>query len=226
MAVRLFYIDDSGTVQTGFVTYSWLSIDITDWRPSLRSLLDWRLEMSRQHQIPVRYEFHSTLFLGGKGNPSLKASWNRSKANRNTVAKSGLAQLGQLPGLSLGTTYRQTTATGRAYGAQRADVYDKTVQLIDATLTASGDMGIIVMDGNGTDPTYRQAHRNLKLATRSIIEDPAFQPAHESQFVQMADLVAYVSYQHLLQAPNRRFMWSWFPTYLAGLHPGGGPQAV
>jgi hypothetical protein len=226
VAVRLFYIDDSGTEQTGFITYSWLCVDITQWRPSLRGLLDWRLAMSEQHQIPVRFEFHATEFLRGEGNPSLDAAWNRRKANRNIVAKSGLAQLGQLPGLSLGTTYRKTSATRRAYAAERADVYDKTVQLIDGLLTADGDLGIIVMDGNGTDPSYRRAHRNLKLATRSLIEDPAFQPSNESQFVQMADLVAYVSYQHLNQAKNRRFMWSWFPTYLAGLHYGGAPQAV
>jgi len=226
VAVRLFYIDDSGTEQTGYITYSWLSVEITEWRPSLRALLDWRLAMSEQHQIPVRFELHSTAFLRGEGHPSLDPAWNRRKVNRNAVAKSGLAQLGELPSLSLGTAYRRTTATRRAYAAERADVYDKTVQLIDGLLSADGDLGIIVMDGNGTDPSYRRAHRNLKLATRSIIEDPAFQPSHESQFVQMADLVAYVSYQHLLRAPNRRFMSAWFPTYLAGLHYGGSPQAV
>jgi len=184
VAVRLLYMDDSGTVDTGLISYSWLNMDIAEWNRCPRLVLDWRHRISQQHGIPVRYELHSTKFLGGRGDPSLDPRWNRSKANRNAVVIDGLAQLAGLPSVQLGTAYRRTTATGRRYGSERADVYVKTVELLDAMLTDQGDIGIIVMGGNGTDPSYRQAHRSLKLATRSIIEDPTFQPAHESQLVQ------------------------------------------
>jgi hypothetical protein len=40
---------------------------------------------------------------------------------------------------------------------------------------------MIVMDGNGEDPAYYDAHRGLRLARRRIIEDPLFQHSHRSQ---------------------------------------------
>ncbi len=82
-------------------------------------------------------------------------------------------------------------------------------------LTAAGELGILYMDGDGTDRSYVAAHRELKLATRSLIEDPAFQHSHSSHLVQFADLVAYAGYQHVLQLPEKRFAWPWYPSLSA-----------
>lgn len=89
----------------------------------------------------------------------------------------------------------------------------------------AGELGILYMDGDGTDRSYVAAHRELKLATRSLIEDPAFQHSHSSHLVQFADLVAYAGYQHVLQLPEKRFAWSWYPS-LSAVDVNGGPLAV
>lgn len=226
---RLFYIDDSGAESTGYATFSWVEVDFTHWTTGLRSWLDWRKAIAADPEIliPVHYELHATNFLNGRGNPSrLGDSWNRHKANRWALAGDALSVISQLPIASMGTVYRQCKGRPGGYGTQRGEVYAALVAMIDKRLIASGDTGLIVMDGDGTDPTYLPAHRELKLATRALVEDPLFQHSHQSQWVQIADLVAFVTYQHVLQAPNRSYAWSWYPSYLEALHDVGGLTGV
>jgi hypothetical protein len=54
------------------------------------------------------------------------------------------------------------------------------------------------------------ARFGIPLAYRNIIEDPLFQPSHRSQWVQMADIVAWNAYQNLRRAPERRLAWDWY----------------
>lgn len=82
------------------------------------------------------------------------------------------------------------------------------------------------MNGDGTDTGYAKAHRELKLATRSIIEDPLFQGSHLSQPVQVADLTAWTTYQHLLRHPGKRQFWGWYEQYLRALDVNRGPLAL
>ncbi len=80
----------------------------------------------------------------------------------------------------------QRDTSGRLRGA-KAEAYARLVRYLDARLTAAGDHGLLIMDGDGSDPTYRTAHRqHLKLATRSLSEDPLFQHSYHSQWVHMA----------------------------------------
>lgn len=226
MAVRLFYLDDSGAEDTGFVVYSWVEVDITAWRDGLRSWLDWRHSLTVRHQIPVLTELHATKFVGGRGEPSLDPAWNKHKSNRHQVAEEACARIGTTPSLQVATVYRRTAARRRSYYAERTDVYAELVRLIDTRLASAGDLGILIMDGDGSDPSYVSAHRNLKLATRAIIEDPVFQHSHASQWVQMADLVAYVTYQHLLRHPGKQFAWPWYSQHLQRRDALGAPQLV
>jgi Protein of unknown function (DUF3800) len=85
---------------------------------------------------------------------------------------------------------------------------------------------MIFMDGDGSDQGYYSAHRALKLADRHVIEDPLFQVSHRSQWVQMADLVAWSAYQALQRSPDRRFAWNWYDDYLAAHDANGGPVAL
>lgn len=226
MAVRLFYLDDSGAEDTGYVTYSWVEVDITDWRTGLRTWLDWRHAISERYRIPVQAELHATQFIGGRGNPSLDERWNRQPAQRLDVATEALRVVGSTPCLSVGTVYRRTTARRRAFHTQRTEVYEQLVHLIDGRLITDGDLGILIMDGDGSDPSYVSAHRSLKLSTRAIIEDPVFQHSHVSQWVQIADLVAWVTYQHLLRHPGKRHVWDWYQTYLERCDVYAKPRAV
>jgi hypothetical protein len=85
---------------------------------------------------------------------------------------------------------------------------------------------MVFMDGDGTAAGYHHAHRELKLAHRHVIEDPLFVPAHRSAWVQMADLVAWTAYQHLLRHPGKRFAWAWYDRHLRTSDVNGGPVAL
>jgi hypothetical protein len=84
---------------------------------------------------------------------------------------------------------------GKAFHLVKAQMYAEFVLYVEKRLAVDGELGWILMDGNGTDTTYAAAHRALKLADRRVIEDPLFQGSHLSQMVQMADLVAWTAYQ-------------------------------
>jgi hypothetical protein len=127
--------------------------------------------------------------------------------------------------LSLGTVYSQTAAKGHVYGRERERVYLELIRTLDALLADQDDFGIVVMDGDGSEEAYITAHRQLDLATRSLIEDPGFQHSHRSQWIQMVDLVAYATYQHLLRHDGKRFAWSWYPM-LQTRDVLGAPRAV
>jgi hypothetical protein len=85
---------------------------------------------------------------------------------------------------------------------------------------------MVFMDGDGTAAGYHDAHRALKLDHRHVIEDPLFVPAHRSAWVQMADLVAWTAYQHLLRHPGKRFAWEWYDRHLRASDINGGPVAL
>ncbi|MEV3852476.1 MULTISPECIES: DUF3800 domain-containing protein [Streptomyces griseus group] len=214
MATKLFYLDDSGTVDTGFIVYGWLEIDIIHWAPALRCWLDFRKKLYSDVRIPADFEIHSTHFINGRDKPSLDPAWNRSKASRGRAAQEALGAAAAMPGTRFGAAYRRTTKTGPAYGAERTAVYEATLRHLDQQLTHDDDHGIIVMDGDGSDPSYQREHRKLKLATRRIVEDPWFSGSDTNQPVQVADLLAYTAYQTVLKHPGKTFMWQWWDQQL------------
>lgn len=214
MVAQIIYIDDSGAEATGYVVYGWAAIEIAHWAGALRCLLDFRQKLYVNDGIPADYELHSTQFIPGRGTPSTHPGWNRRKSNRSRVAREALTTIATLPGTQVGAVWRHTPKTGRDYYEQRAAVYEALLADLDARLAAAGDHAIIVMDGDGTDPTYQREHRKLKLATRRIIEDPWFAASHTSQPVQAADLLAYTAYQAVLRHPGKRFMWDWWTRHL------------
>jgi hypothetical protein len=226
LPVRLFYVDDSGAPDTGWIVYSWIECTIADWRVGLRGWLDLRKKLYAQYAIPPAYELHAAHFAGGQGNPSTNQAWNRHKRYRGEVLQLALGAIAATEQLRVGTVYRVTGATGKAYAEQRTDVYEKLVTHLDTRLGASGEHGLIFMDGDGSDASYYGAHRALKLAHRNVIEDPLFQPSHRSQWVQMADIIAWSAYQGLRRAPNRRFAWEWYARYLHSRDVNGGPLAI
>ncbi|MGL4177124.1 MAG: DUF3800 domain-containing protein [Dermatophilaceae bacterium] len=222
--VRLFYIDDSGTVDTGHIVYSWIEVTPDCWNGGLRHWIDLRKELYATHKIPPATELHAAQFVGGRGRPSTDSAVNASKAARREVMTRALKAIGENPDIVLGTVYRKTTTTGPAYARQRVAVYEKLLQHLDARLVKADEFGMIFMDGS--DQAYQRAHRQLKLSSRRIIEDPVYQSSHISQWVQMADLVAWSTYQSLLRHPRKRFTWNWYQTHLYGRDTNGGPVEV
>lgn len=224
--MRLFYIDDSGAPDTGFILYSWIEVAPGDWNAGLKAWLDLRKDLYRNYSIPPSIELHATALVGGRGTPSTDAAVNQSKETRRRVMQEALAVIGSTPALRVGTVYRQTEARGKAYGRERDAVYAELVDHLDTRLGQSGEYGLIFMDGDGTAPGYRVAHRGLQLSSRRIIEDPLFQGSHLSQWVQMADLVAWSTYQALLRHGGKQFAWNWYDQHLRISDINQGPLQV
>ncbi|MFE2755853.1 DUF3800 domain-containing protein [Actinosynnema sp. NPDC059335] len=222
--VRLFYLDDSGAQSSGIVVFGWVELPVACWRPALRSWLDWRKALHDAIGLPASYELHATKFANGRGRPT-KTDWDHSKGNRSAVMAEALRTVASLPGVSTGAVFRDTKGTN--YSDAKATAYADLVVMIDVRLADTGQHGFVVMDGDGSDPSYRQAHRSLRLATRNLIEDPFFQGSHLSQWVQIADLVAYAAYQAVLRAPGKEPMWDWYSDLLgpACVH-GGRPREI
>lgn len=224
--VRMFYIDDSGAEDTGWATYSWIETTPDGWRTMLRRWLTLRGELYAKFRIPPSVEMHTTKFVAGRSRPSTDARVNDSRAQRVLATEMMLEAVADLPQVAIGTAYRQTSARGRAFYGQKNDLYAQLTQHLDQRLTTAGELGLVFMDGDGTDAGYAKAHRGLKLATRSIIEDPLFQGSHLSQPVQIADLIAWTTYQHLLRHPGKRQFWDWYDRYLRPLDGSGEPLAL
>lgn len=221
--VRMFYVDDSGAHDTGYVVYGWVELPIEAWRTGLRAWLDMRRQLYADYRIPPATELHATKFVGGRQSPSTDPAVNASKRDRRHAMQTALASIGATPELGIGVAYRITTATGRDYARERDDLYRALVDRLDTRLGDAGELGMIFMDGDGSASGYYAAHRGMKLAHRNVIEDPLFQHSHRSQLVQMADLIAWTSYQALLRHPGKRFAWDWYDTYLRASDVNGGP---
>ncbi|GAA1710957.1 hypothetical protein GCM10009745_68760 [Kribbella yunnanensis] len=221
--VRLFYVDDSGSEQTGWAVYSWIECTAAAWRDGLRDWLELRRRLYREHQIPADYELHASKFIGGRGNPSLDPAWNRAKHLRGLAAEQALTAISSSPGLRVGTVYRRGTGKGHEHASAAEDLYRAMVDRIDERLRKAGDFGLIFMDGDGSDSSYYRPHRALQLNHRHVIEDPLFQDSRRSQWVQMADLVAYAAYIHLLRPPSKEFAWHWYERHLQNKDVNAGP---
>lgn len=223
---RFFYVDDSGSPNDGYILYSWIEVTPGCWQAGLRHWLDLRKSLYATYSVPPSTELHATKLIGGRDNPAIAGNLNDSKALRRDLVEEALEAIGQNSYIKIGSVYRLTTARGRAYYDERADVYGELVEHLDRRLTAADEYATIFMDGDGSDQSYFQRHRDLPLATRRILEDPLFQLSHVSQWVQMADLVAWTTYQSLNQHPGKPFAWSWYDDYLQRADINGSPLIV
>lgn len=93
-------------------------------------------------------------------------------------------------------------------------------------LADSQTLAIVFVDGDGSDPSYRTAHRELKLADRRVIEDAIHLDSRTSQLVQMADLVAWSANACIDQHRNNEFAWDWYTDYLTQRDPQRIPQEI
>src|SRR4030081_1824221 len=109
---RLFYVDDSGAEDTGFVVYSWIECTVPNWHGGLRAWLDLRKSLYAQYQIPPSAELHATKFISGRGNPSQDPGVNMSKRTAETPPSRRWRP--STRALSCTSAYRETPARTKA----------------------------------------------------------------------------------------------------------------
>lgn len=231
----MFYVDDSGVDNTGWVIFGWAEFMLSDWQKVLAHRLRWRKTLHRQTQIPASYHLHTAEFLGNRGAPpSLDAEWNAGtkkfiRRKRASVLEQALADVSHCAPLQVGLAYRHTSARGKGFALEKAKVYVNLVNQLDQRLGAAGETGLLVLDGDGSDGSdgsFSHGHRTLPLKTRHLLEDPLYQRSHSSQLIQIADLIAFAGYQSLLRHPEKNFAWQWYGSYLAAKDVNSGPLAL
>jgi hypothetical protein len=210
--VRIFFVDDSGNQSIAVLAA--ISFELSEWRRVLTEWLGWRRWMWKQYGLPTDFELHAQEFVSGRGEISYRDSaGNMQKPPINSVLgyrkeayRRSLAQIDRQEGVSVLAVAWQ--------GRTIAETYAWFIAELDGLLADLDEEAIVVVDGLD-DSSYRPAHRQLDIKTRRVIEDPLMQSSRHSQLIQMADLVAYAAFQHLVADPEKRFMWDWYPRFLA-----------
>ncbi|HEY6762607.1 MAG TPA: DUF3800 domain-containing protein [Baekduia sp.] len=198
-----FYVDDSGDERQVMLTA--IGVRATDWKPALKSWLDWRRSMFRLHGLPAGFELHAQKFVTGRGDPATapigrpKPRINVDKSLRRAIYADALQVISSLPA-KVFTVHRDDT--------DKMAAYCELLRRVEQLLAATDELGVMVVDG--LDEGHRAEHRELTLASRHVLEDPWMQPAHASQLIQIADLLAHAAFQAVVRNPARRFMWTWY----------------
>jgi hypothetical protein len=213
---RFHYLDDSGAADTGYATFTWLALGPEHWDTARGQWSVFRTHLEDRYRIPATARLHATTLLAGRGNPSLDPDFD-VRAGGRRIVREGLDVIAGMPGLSVGTAYRR----GDHPGHTKHGLYRALVAYLDEQLRRTGTMGMLFIDGDGSDHRYAMAHRYLPAIAPNLIEAPVFRPADADQWVQMADFAAWSAYQSILRRPNRRRFWNWYPRTVGRLDPTG-----
>ncbi len=221
--LNMLYVDDSGSEKTGIAVFGWIESTPHEWKDGLSSWLDFRKLLYKNYRIPPATELHATELNGGRGQPSTDPAVNASKVLQREALHAAITATTQLPNLRLGTVYRDTGLRGKKFELERTALYAKLIQSLESRFARCDQYAVIFMDDDGTDPSYRRAHRNLDLNTRRVLEDPLFQQSHQSQWVQIADIVAWTTFQSLKRCTTNGQLYN---QHLRAFDINGGPQAL
>jgi hypothetical protein len=228
---RLIYVDDSGHPQTGLVVYGWIEFAPDHWTHVLRAWLDTRKRLWRELGIPVTQELHTTEYVNGRGRISRRfPDSHRHKGVEHwkdfgrEVAVECLETLRSAEGLTVGAVFRP--GDPKSLAQTRHEAYSALIDRFETELDDADALGMVFMDGDGSDSTYRTAHRALKLDQRRVIEDAIHLDSKHSQLEQMADLVAWSAYSSLDRHAANEFAWEWYGTFLSERDPHRSPQKI
>ncbi|WP_370376524.1 DUF3800 domain-containing protein [Catenulispora sp. GAS73] len=216
MSFRMYYVDDSGDNKAGIAVYSWIEVDPEQAMTALAVWLRFRGRLFELHQIPEEVEIHAVKFLSGRGRPSAEEKVNKSKELRHEIFLDALKTISELPGVNVGAVYRRSPHRPSRFADVMRDTFCKLVLGIDRRLFLTGLQGVMIIDGEGDSSCreYFRLFRGLDLSGRQLIGGPLFQPSDESQWVQIADIVAYTAFQSVIRRPGREFCWTWYEDYI------------
>ncbi|ACU69710.1 hypothetical protein Caci_0775 [Catenulispora acidiphila DSM 44928] len=212
----MYYVDDSGDPTKGIAVYSWIEVDTAQAPEAMAVWLRFRQQLFETYQIPTDFELHSTNFLAGRGHPSTENKMNQSKTARREIFVAALKLISDLPGVSIGAVHRTSPRRRTGFGEPMTDPFCRLVLGVDRRLFLGDLQGIMVIDGEGDGSCrfYTRLFRSLGLSGQQLIAVPFFQPSYDSQWIQIADIVAYTAYQSVIRRPGREFCWTWYEDYI------------
>ncbi|TSD62582.1 DUF3800 domain-containing protein [Aeromicrobium piscarium] len=228
---RLAYVDDSGHQATGLVVYGWVHFSPGAWSRVLRTWIDVRRRLWREFGVSVDRELHSTHYINGRGRISTRPP--RRHVHEGVVywrdlgqdiAVTLLREVSSLEGVTAGAVYRRCEPHPRQ--GSKIRVYRELIELWECELAERREYGLVLVDGDGSDGSYRAAHRRLQLDRRRTIEDAIMVDSAQSQLVQLADLVAWCAYVSVERHPSHEYAWEWYERYLSARDPHRGPREV
>nr|WP_185921971.1 DUF3800 domain-containing protein [Streptomyces sp. WAC06614] len=129
------------------------------------------------------------------------------------MAQSLLDLIGRFPGLTVHSVY----SIDRDFRAAKRAAFSGLLRSLDAALVEDGRYAALTVDGDGTEHLYTEVHEQVR--PRRLIGPAAQVPAHESLWIQAADLVAYTACQAVARQPEREFMWYWHAQHLPKAPP-------
>lgn len=228
---HLFYMDDSGDPSSGLVVFGWVEFRPDRWASALGGWLELRKRLARDFGVAVQTELHATEYVNGRGRISRSvpekhlhdgiAYW---KDFGRDLANECLEALRCSEGLSVGAVWKRGDPSQIAQ--LKRDTYRALIGSLEVKLRSENSLGLIFMDGDGTDTLYRAAHRSLPLKQRHVIEDAVHLDSRHSQLVQMADLVAWSANAHIDRHAGNEFAWDWYERYLSERDPLRLPQML
>lgn len=217
--LSLIYCDDSGSPNDGYVVFSWVEVKPDKWSSALSSWMQHRKNLFTKYGVPPSARLHASDLIGGSGSPSVDDTFNRSGILRQALLEDSLVAIGENDSIEVGTVYQRTLQRGQGYQTAKANVYTKLLDSWDSKAAREERYRMVLLDGDGTDRTYLNAHRKLDPDTRRIIGDPIYQDAPSSQWTQMADLLAWAAYQGRRPNENKAYAWDWYNDFIVASKP-------
>ena len=140
---------------TGYTTFSWLALSPERWTAAKDVWQDFRNELSLRYRIPVQTRLHATDLAAGRCRPSHDRAFDVQE-NGWRIIREGLERIAAMDGLTVGTVYRLSPTPSRA----KQGLYRALLGHLNGELCRAETMGIIFMDGDGSDRRYAGAHRD------------------------------------------------------------------
>jgi hypothetical protein len=213
------YVDESGDTglvgsPTNYYILSGVVMHELCWSDYLDQLIDFRKRMLKTFGLHLREEIHSSEFISHP-----KDIARIQKSDRLTIIRSFANELATMSELNVINIIVRKTGKPSNY-----DVFENAwralIQRFDNTHSHNNfrgpknpeDKEMIIADNTDmkkltslvrkmrrfnpvpNNPTFGPGYRDLRI--RHLIEDPNFRDSKESYFIQAADLIAYLLYQH------------------------------
>lgn len=197
----------------------------------LRTWLDTRKALWREFSVPVTKELHATAYVNGRGRISKNIPARHVhdgheywKDFGREVARDCLETIRCTEGLTVGSVFRRGSPSEVA--KTKRELYAELVAHFESELEISDSLGLVFMDGDGTDSSYRTTHRGLALAQRRVIEDAIHIDSSHSQLIQMADLVAWSANATIDRHAKNDYAVEWYRDYLSERDPRREPREL